>query len=62
MDPRRLLGLALFGFFTFATGRDLYHDWRRPVAIFLGPLFPMLLVCLLRFVFISPAAPKDQLN
>ncbi len=61
MDPRRLLGLALFGFLTFTTGWDLHHDWRRPVAIFLVPLFLMLLVCLVRFVFISPA-PKDQLN
>jgi hypothetical protein len=61
MDPRSLLGLALFGFLTFVTGWDLYHKWRRPVAILLVPLFLMLLVCLLRCVFFRPA-PKDQLN
>jgi hypothetical protein len=55
MDPRRLLGLALFGPLAFGTGWDLFHKWRHPIALLLAPLFLILLFCFLRFVFYRPA-------
>jgi hypothetical protein len=62
MDPRRLLGLALFGFLTFAIGWDLFHEWNRPIARPLAPLFLLLLSCFLRFAFFRPVPRTNRID
>jgi hypothetical protein len=61
MNPRRLLGLVLFGSLAFLIGRDLWEKWRSLEAIFLVPLFLMLVFCFLRFVFVqvTPSRPAN---
>jgi hypothetical protein len=62
MDPRRVLALALFGVLTFATGWDLCHKWRHPIALLLAPLFLMMFFCFVRSAFFWPAQQDQRIE